>query len=98
MRIISINYSRSIVPEGSCGTGYTQPDYWIVELDDRSKYKVCIDIWYRPIASIKKEFLASLGKLRNAENIEDAFEMFVSQIANKRCPWSEEEILRANEK
>lgn len=98
MRIVSVNYSRSIVPEGSCGTGYTQPDYWIVELDDRSQYKVCIDIWYRPIASIKKEFLASLGRLRNAENIEDAFEMFVSQIANKRCPWSEEEILRANEK
>ena len=97
MKILSIKHKETIYPQGSCGTGYSVPDYWFIELDDSSKYEVCIDIWYMPIGSIRKEFLSSLGWLRNAENIDEVFEMYASQIANKRCPWSMKEILEANQ-
>ena len=96
MKIVSIKHKETICPQGSCGTGYSMPDYWIIGLDDSSKYEVCIDIWYKPIDNLRKEFYMSIGRLHNAENIDEAFEMYVSQIANKRCPWSKEEILKAN--
>ena len=94
MKITSIKLTKHLMPGGSCGTGYTEPDYFKVTCDDGLDYQVMIDIWCRPITSVKPEFLTVIGKkLPNVTNINDAWEMYVSEIAEKTCPWTVQELL-----
>lgn len=106
MKITGFDYIRTIVPDGSCGTGYSQPDEFEVEYETENEVSfknVYIDLWYRPVDCIKKEFLSSMNRYfdDNIDNIEEAFEMYAKKIAKKShlhglCPYTFEEIMNAN--
>lgn len=95
MRVNSIRLLEHIMPEGcSGGTGYSQPDRIMLVWADGTKTNLLIDIWYRPIGSIKEVFAEAMGSF-NIENFEEAYEMYVDEIAMKSCPWTKEQILNA---
>ena len=101
MKITYFDFLRHIVPNGSCGTGYSEPDEFEVgyETKDEESFKtIYIDIWYRPIDAIKEEFLKTIKRHfgNKVENIEEAFEMYAKQIANETCPYDFKEIMNAN--
>ena len=101
MKITYFDYIRTIVPNGSCGTGYSEPDEFEVGYEtekEESFETIHIDIWYRPDKTIKNEFITSIKHFfGEVDNIEDAFEMYVEQITkNNLCPYTFEEIMNAN--
>ena len=106
-KIVSFKKIEHYVPGGSCGTGYSEPDKFEVTLNNGKKYKVWIDIWYRPISSIKECFVEGmnrveeddgykLNKVFNSYNFQEAFKMYVDEIAETSCPYTKEEILKVN--
>lgn len=100
MLVTNIKLIEHIVPKGSCGTGYSEPDKFMVEFDDGTQGVLWVDIWYRQINQIRGLFEKSFkeifpNKLPYIENLYDAFKMYVKEISNKSCPYSEEEILNS---
>jgi len=67
-------------------------DKFCVTFEDNSKSYIFIDIWYKSINRIKYEFLSAINGLK-ITNIDDAYEMYVHEIAEVCCPWKEEDIL-----
>jgi len=67
-------------------------DKFCVTFEDNSKQDIFVDIWYTPINCIKYKFLLAINALR-ITNIDDAYEMYVHEIAEVCCPWKEEDIL-----
>ena len=72
--------------------GYSNIDKFRVTFEDNSKQDMFVDIWYKSINRIKYEFLSAINGLR-ITNIDDAYEMYVHEIAEVCCPWKEEDIL-----
>ncbi len=72
--------------------GYSNIDRFRVTFEDNSKEDIFVDIWYKSINRIKYEFLCAINGLR-ITNIDDAYEMYVHEIAEVCCPWKEEDIL-----
>ena len=94
MKIVSIKLLEHIVPNCGSGTGFSEPDKFHITCDDGTERDVWIDIWCWPKNGIKKMFLEGIGEHFNGiKNIDEAWEMYVSEIANKSCPWSKKEIL-----
>lgn len=94
MKITSIKLEEHLMPQGSSGTGASEPDKLLITCDDGTEYKVWVDIWYVPINYIKQEFLKGIGRtFRGISNIDEAWEMYVNVIAEHSCPWSAEKIL-----
>lgn len=96
MKVKSIKYIKTLSPDGSCGTGYSQPNYFDVTFEDGEKERLVVDIWYKPAESIRREFIISFaGKFGNAcDNLEQAYEMYVDEIvANKCCPYSKDKLI-----
>lgn len=94
-KIISFKKLEHFCPNSGSGTGYSEPDKFLIEFDDGRKKEVWIDIWYRPIDSIKSEFNKCVTHIKDVDNIEEAWKMYVSEIAQTSCPWTEKEIFRA---
>jgi len=96
MKVISIEYIDRIIPDMSCGTGYSEPDIFEVTFDDGTTENLMVDIWYLPLEFIREEFITSWGKKFefDVDNLEEAFEMYVDEIAETSCPYTKEEILR----
>lgn len=89
MIVTDIRYSHTIVPKGSCGTGYSEPSVFYI-----NGSKVIIDLWYRPASSFKKIFFEEVPYV---ENEEEAFRKFAEVTARAGiCPYSEYEILTSN--
>lgn len=81
MKITEIKYIKSLVPNMSCGTGYSEPDKFHIICDNGFETDVWIDIWYRTEKDIPKCFKEGLGKyFENIENFNKAFEMYKSEI------------------
>ena len=104
MKVTSIKKIKHVVPTGSCGTGYSEPDLFEVNFDDGSKSKVWIDIWYRRIEHIRGIFENTMNNkfkyedihnYKDIENMYDAYKMYVNEIAKTSCPWTVEEILNS---
>lgn len=72
--------------------GYSNIDKFRVTFEDNSKQDIFVDIWYKSINRIKYEFLSAINGLK-ITNIDDAYEMYVHEIAEVCCPWKEEDIL-----
>ena len=72
--------------------GYSNIDKFRVTFEDNSKQDMFVDIWYKSINRIKYEFLSAINGLK-ITNIDDAYEMYVHEIAEVCCPWKEEDIL-----
>ena len=89
MKITEIKYIKSLVPNMSCGTGYSEPDKFHIICDNGFETDVCIDIYYRTEDDIPECFKEGLGKyFKNIENFNEAFEMYKSEIKKtKSCPW-----------
>lgn len=85
MKITDIKYIRTIVPNCSCGTGYSEPDVFEVTFDNGHKTECLIDCWYRP--DDKQEFFESVERLSNRlmiciDNIEEAYQMYKDEKIN----------------
>lgn len=92
-KIISIKLEKHIVPTGSCGTGYSEPDVFEIIDEDKNKTKVVIDIWYRCPDDIIKVFKQEMDKtFPEGYNFDETFDMYLDEIANKTCPYSKEKI------
>lgn len=100
-RIINITFKEHIKPNMSCGTGYSEPDKFIVELDNDFKTYVLIDIWYLTEDAIKRNFVHAinyaLNRFGSCTNLDEAFNMYVAALANtKYCP--DYDIFKVNTK
>lgn len=74
------------------GVNNTNIDKFRVTFEDNSKQDIFVDIWYVPINCIKYKFLLAINALK-ITNIDEAYEMYVHEIARVCCPWKEEDIL-----
>lgn len=72
--------------------GHSNIDKFSITFEDNSKQDIFVDIWYKSINHIKYEFLYAINGLK-ITNIDDAYKMYVHEIAEVCCPWKEEDIL-----
>lgn len=96
MKVISIKLKRHIVPGGSCSTGYSECDKFDVTFDNGKRKPLFVDIWYIPIDCIGKQFVDAFIDAfgLSCNNIEEAYIMYLDEIATKSCPWTKEQILK----
>lgn len=89
MKITKIELLEHLVPNGSCGTGYSEPDKFHITISTGYETNIWIDIWYLTEDSAEKEFINSLKrKLGKVENIPEAFEMYKEALRKtKYCPY-----------
>ena len=83
MRIKSIKFIEHIVPNMSCGTGYSEPDKFEVTLTNNIKFFIYPDIWYVPNEYIKEQFVKSLNNAileGSFDNIDEAYEMYLKEL------------------
>ena len=79
MNITDIKFIKHIVPKGSSGTGYSEPDVFEITFDNGFKTKCLIDCWYRP--DDKEVFVEAISNLAMnnilfVDNIEEAYQMY----------------------
>jgi hypothetical protein len=79
MKITDIKFIKRIVPNGSSGTGYSEPDVFEVTFDNGFKTECLIDCWYRP--DERKVFVEAIcdlamNKILFVDNIEEAYQMY----------------------
>ena len=100
MKITKIEYIKTLRPNMSCGTGYSEPDKFKITCDD-NLYKndiwhedsfekeIWIDIWYLTEDSAEKEFVKSIKRnFGNIENFPEAFEMYKEALrSSSTCPY-----------
>lgn len=82
MKITEINFIKTIIPKGSSGTGYSQPDVFEIAFDNGFKTECIIDCWYRP--DDKEVFIKSIEELLNkytlfVDNVEEAYQMYKNE-------------------
>lgn len=77
MKILSITFKKHFVPKCSGGTGYSEPDVFIVETDVVTK-DIWIDVWYRDKEDYCKIFTEAIHK-----QLEDYYKHFEGQIDTK---------------
>ena len=79
MKITDIKFIKRIVPQGSSGTGYSEPDVFKITFDNGFKTECLIDCWYRPddrqVFAEAIERLA-LNNMICIDNIEEAYQMY----------------------
>lgn len=79
MKITDIEFIKRIVPKGSSGTGYSEPDVFEITFDNGFKTECLIDCWYRP--DERQVFAEAIGNLAMnnvlfVNNIEEAYQMY----------------------
>ncbi len=92
-KIKSITFIKHIVPNSSCGTGYSEPDMLGIELEDGTKTTIFVDTWYRPKNDTKQIFIKSLtDKVGECENCEDAYNMYLNSLKDGEKPYLENDF------
>lgn len=79
MNITDIKFIKHIVPNGSSGTGYSEPDVFEITFDNGFKTKCLIDCWYRSDdRQVFAEAIESLAmnNILFVDNIEEAYKMY----------------------
>ena len=90
MKITKIEFIEHIVPNRSCGTGYSEPDRFHIYGDNGLETNILVDIWYKQEKYVKREFINGLrwAGWDNCENIDEAFEMYVNSLKpTNSCPY-----------
>lgn len=100
MNILKFEYIKTPAPQGSCGTGYSEPDKFHIVCDknlyendiwhsDSNETDIWIDIWYLPEDLVKERFVKTIiKKLGYIENIDEAFELYKQAlIPTTKCPY-----------
>lgn len=81
MKITEFKFVEHIVPKGSCGTGYSEPDKFHVITDTGFETDIYVDIWYRPKESIYEEFLRAINrKFEKVDNLYEVWEMYKQEM------------------
>lgn len=92
MKIVKIEFLEHLVPNCSCGTGYSEPDKFKITCDqnlyendiwhkDSNEKEIWIDIWYRTQDMIKPIFIKEIKEhIGDIENIDEAFEMYLKEL------------------
>jgi len=95
MKILSIKYLKTLIPNGSSGTGYSEPDKFHIVCDenlykndiwhsDSNEKDIWIDTWYLSGSSVKRKFIETIKeKIGDIDNIEEAFEMYKQSFKKK---------------
>jgi hypothetical protein len=84
MKISDIKFIKRIIPNGSSGTGYSEPDVFEVTFDNGFKTECLIDCWYRPDdRQVFAEAISSLAidNILFIDNIEEAYQMYKDEKA-----------------
>jgi len=87
MKIIKITYIKTLVPNMSCGTGYSEPDKFHVICDTGFETDIWIDIWYRSTDDWKKEFYNRIYRIfsdDSVSNFEEAFIMYIDALIESK--------------
>ena len=100
IKITEFKKIEHLTPNGSSGTGASEPDLFEVKYinknGEESLKRIWIDIWYFTPDRIKGEFIKCM---RNAfsdnYNFDEAYSMYLDEVAEKSCPYSKEEILNS---
>lgn len=81
MRIVDLFKIEHIVPNMSCGTGYSEPDKYRIVCDNGDEDDVLIDIWYMPEEHIKRVFKSAIKRAfgDTCENIDEAYQMYLKE-------------------
>lgn len=89
MKITKFKYIKTLRPNMSCGTGYSEPDKFHITCDTGYETDIWIDIWYLTESSAKEEFLNSIKrKFSKVENIPEAFELYKDALrTSSSCPY-----------
>lgn len=100
MKITDIKFIEHLVPKGSCGTGYSEPDKFKITCNknlyendiwhkDSNEKEVWIDIWYRTNDVIKSIFIKEIQEhIGYVKNIDEAFEMYKKALQiSTACPY-----------
>ena len=89
-RIVGFTYLSTFRPGGSSGTGYSEPDFYDVEIElsDRIRItrKVCIDLWYRPSDLVYEQYREGLKHIIHKygiTNYDDSFSLFFKEAVSK---------------
>lgn len=99
-KIVGFTYLSTFRPNMSCGTGYSEPSQYEVEIElsdgSRITEKVWIDLWYRPSESVYGEYregIKSLIKKYGIKNYDEAFYLFFQEvISNYGHPYKWEDV------
>ena len=54
-KVVKIEHLETVCPNGSSGTGYSEPDIFKFYLDNGNTFTKMIDVWYRPNDIIVQE-------------------------------------------
>jgi len=87
MKITSITFIKHLMPNCSCGTGYSEPDKFHVICDTGFETDVWVDIWYRPMTAWRKEFYNGIYRTFPdgcVENFKEAFEMYIDALIGSK--------------
>lgn len=89
-KIVDFTYLSTFSPGGSSGTGYSEPDFYDVEIElsdgIRITRKVSIDLWYVPSDLVYEQYREGINPLiRKYEitNYDDAFSLFFKEAVSK---------------
>lgn len=88
MKVTEFKYIETIRPNSSCGTGYSEPDKFLVKTDNGKERYIFVDIWYRTMDRIKEEFDSSFFRTFSndplwgnpVDNYEEAFQMYLNEL------------------
>ena len=81
MKITKIEYLKTIIPKSSCGTGYSEPDFFFVTFEDGSKKELRVDIWYCP--NDRKVFKEEIERIGGCDNEPQAYQAYRKALAHK---------------
>lgn len=90
MKIIKFKYIKTLRPNMSCGTGYSEPDKFHIICDNGYETDIWIDIWYLTEDNAEKEFVKSLNEKfgDSIDNIPEAFEIYKDALrTSTTCPY-----------
>ena len=75
-----IEFVEKIIPQSSCGTGYSEPTTYRIFYDDGTFDKVIIDSWCVPKKKLRTTFLETIiSNNLKIKNLDEAFEMFKTE-------------------
>ena len=89
MKVISLKLRNHLTPNGSSGTGYSEPDLFDIRLENGSMTDLMVDIWYCPSFAIKNVFEEAVNEEfadNPIDNLDEMWDMYLNEIAEYTCP------------
>ena len=87
MKITSITFIKHLIPNCSCGTGYSEPDKFFVTCDTGFETIIFVDIWYRTMTDWKEQFYDGIYRVfpnDSVSNFNEAFVMYIDALIESK--------------